>query len=74
MMLFDAELNMICRLGLQEQREMLEKMYQFDDVSSRKLRKLFAIDNERNKTVIEVNKKRRLYKRHCEKIKQKKNL
>lgn len=53
---------------------MLEKMYQFDDASSRKLRKLFAIDNERNKTVIEANKKRRLYKRHCEKIKQKKNL
>ncbi|KAK5960340.1 Fmp27p PWA37_002414 [Arxiozyma heterogenica] len=57
---FEAELNMIFQIGLQEQRERLVKIREFDDLSLKKLRTLYTIDTKRDETVSEVIKKKRL--------------
>ena len=68
---FEAELNMIFQIGLQEQRERLAKLREFDNTSLRKLRTLYTIDTKKNETVSEAIKKKRLQIPLCNQTNQK---
>ncbi|CAL9734019.1 protein Fmp27p, mitochondrial [Monosporozyma servazzii] len=57
---FEAEMNMIFQIGLQEQRERLAKRKEFDEASLKKLRTKHVIDIKSGETVSELINIKRL--------------
>ncbi|KAG0661326.1 hypothetical protein C6P44_002776 [Monosporozyma unispora] len=57
---FEAEMNMVFQIGLQEQRERLTKRREFDEASLKRLKTLHTIDVKRSETVSELINSKRL--------------